>query len=493
MLLTMGISLYTSRLILEALGVDDFGLYAVVAGIVSIFGVINGALVAGSSRFITFELGCGDKDTLRKTFSVSFSIHALIAVIVLFLAETVGLWYVNTYLVIPPGRLAAANWVYQFSIISIIFSITQVPYSAIIIAYERMKVYAWVGMTEALFKLLMVFFLLHLNSIDKLIYFGLLSCVWSISLQVYYRFYCNRNFPESKLIIVKEKAYYTRMLSFSLWDLVGYFCASGNAQGVNLLINYFFGVAVNAARGVAYQVENAMMQFSNNFMTAVRPQIVKLYAVGRIEKMLSLVFESSKYSYFLLYIVSLPVFFEADYILSIWLKKVPDQSTLFLRCVIIIGMIRAFASPVIQAVHATGNIKWLNLYAGGAAILLTIPATYLFYKWGYPAVVSFYIVGATGLLCNFLELYTLKKEIPFSILKYVYRVYGPSMLITVLSAIPIYYLHRSLEMSFYRLFLVCTVDVLYVGLLVFFIGVSAQNRQKIVAIVKNKITYYVNR
>jgi len=493
MLLTMGISLYTSRLVLEALGIDDFGLYDVVSGIISLFVVINGALSAGTSRFILFELGRGDKETLRKTFNASFGIHILIALIVFILAETVGLWYLNTYLVVPPGRMAAANWVYQFSIISTMFGLTQVPYNALIIAYERMKIYAWISIAEAAFKLLLVFILLYFNSIDKLIYYGLMLSLWIIAIQIFYRFYCIRHFPESKLTIVKEKSYYAQMLSFSLWDLMGYFCMSGNSQGINLLINYFFGVAVNAARGVAFQVERAITQFSNNFMVAVKPQIVKLYAAGQIDKMMSLVFESSKYAYFLLYIVALPIFLEADYIISIWLKTVPDQSTLFVRCIILICMIRAFASPVVQAVHATGNIKWLNLYAGGASILLTIPATYLFYQWGYPAVATFYVIGATSLLCNYLELYTLKKEIPFSIINYTVRVYGKGLLITLLSVIPVYFLHNALEKSFVRLFLVGFADVTVVGLLVFFIGISSADRQKLVALIKNKIEYYVKR
>ena len=493
MLLTMGISLYTSRLVLKALGAEDFGVYDVVGGFVSLFAVINGALSAGTSRFIIYELGRGDKDILRKTFSASYGIHVLIAVIVFILAETIGLWYLNTYMVIPEGRLSAANWVYQFSVISIIFGLTQVPYNALIIAYERMKIYAWISIVEVTFKLLMIYFLLYINSIDKLIYYGLLLCVWSVSIRYYCRFYCVRRFPESKLMIVKEKEYYTRMLSFSFWDLMGHFCVAGNLQGINLLINYFFGVIVNAARGIAYRVEGAIMQFSNNFMLAVKPQIVKLYAAGQIDKMVSLVFESSKYSFFLLYIVALPVFLDADYVLGIWLGDVPEQSALFVRCVIIICMIRSFASPVVQAVHATGNIKWLNLYAGGASILLSIPSTYLFFKLGYPPVVSFYVIGITGLICNLLELYVLKKEIPFGILKYVVQVYGKGILIFLLSATPLYFLHASMEMSFIRLLLICVTDAVLVGLLVFFIGMSSADRQKLILLIENKISFYVKR
>jgi O-antigen/teichoic acid export membrane protein len=493
MLMVLGVSLYTARLVLEALGAEDFGLYNVVGGIVGLFTIINGALSGGSSRFITFELGTGDKAALRKTFSASFAIHGFIAIIIFILAETVGLWYVNTCLVVPEGRLTAANWVYQFSIIGTMLSITQVPYGAMIIAQERMNIYAWVGIAEAVFKLFLIYLLLHVQSVDRLIFYSLLMCLWSICLQVYYRFYCVRNFTESKLMIVKEKVIYKKMLAFSLWDLVGNFCVTGNSQGINLLLNYFFGVVVNAARGVAFQVEGALTMFSHNFMTAVRPQIVKLFAEGNFKKMLSLMVESSKYSYFLLYIVVLPVFLEADYILAIWLKEVPEHTSLFLRCILLNSLIRSFATPVVQAVHATGNIKWLNLYAGGTSVLLTLPLIYFAYRSGYPAEVAFYIVCIVSIICNYLELFVLKKEIPFNILKYTLHVYSIGFLITGLSIVPIYCLYQLLESSFYRLLIVCVADLFLVGLSVFFIGISPSDREKIISTGRKKIMYYVGK
>jgi O-antigen/teichoic acid export membrane protein len=222
-------------------------------------------------------------------------------------------------------------------------------------------------------------------------------------------------------------------------------------------------------------------------MAAVRPQIVKLYAEGSINKMIKLVFESSKYSYFLLYVVALPVFLEADYILSIWLKEVPEHAVLFIRCVIIIQLIRAFATPVVQAVHATGNIKWLNLYSGGTSIALTLPATYLLYKLGYPAEFAFYVIALVSLLCNYLELFVMKKEISFSILKYSLYVYGTGLLISVLSIIPTYWVFQLMDTSFVRLLLICMVDLFIVGLLVFVIGISPLDRKKIIDVVIGKI------
>jgi O-antigen/teichoic acid export membrane protein len=486
MFLIMAVSLYTSRLILEILGVGDFGLYNVVGGIVSLFAIINGALSAGSSRFITFELGRGDPLLLRKTFSASFMIHALIALFVLVVAETLGLWYVNTLLVVPAGRLHAANWVYQFSVMSSMLSLTQVPYSAVIIAHERMGIYAGVGIVEVAYKLLTVFLLRYLN-IDKLIVYGLLLCLGSVFVQLYYRYYCVHNFAECKLMFIHEKKIYKKMLSFSLWDVMGNFAVQGNSQGVNILINYFFGVAANAARGIAFQVEAAITMFSNNFMTAVKPQIVKLFAEGKTDKLLSLVFESSKYSFFLLYVIVLPVFLEADYLLEIWLKAVPQYSVLFLRCILISRLIRTFATPVVQAVHASGNIKWLNIFAGGTAIVLQLPLTFIFYRLGYSVDLAFIIMIAVSIICNFIELVVMKKEIKFSILQYIYKVYLTGIIVAIIAFAFLLPVRLCFLDRLPRLLLSCLLGVISVGGLVFFIGMNRENRIKIIGILKHRI------
>jgi O-antigen/teichoic acid export membrane protein len=487
MFLIMAISLYSSRLILDILGIEDFGLYNIVGGIVSLFGIINGALSSGSSRFITFELGRGDPILLRKTFSASFIIHVLIALLVFIFAESLGLWYVNTFLVVSEQRLYAANWVYQFSIISSMLSLTQVPYSAVIIAHEKMNIYAGVSIAEAIYRLLLVFLLQHINIMDKLICYGLLLCIGNFLVQLYYRFYCTHNFAECKLMLVRDKRIYKNMLSFSLWDVMGTFSVQGNSQGINILINYFFGVAVNAARGIAFQVETAITMFSNNFMTAVRPQIVKLFAEGETDKVLSLVFESSKYSFFLLYIVSLPVFLEADFLLGIWLKEVPQYTVLFLRWILITKLIRSFATPVIQAVHASGNIKWLNISAGGISVAIQIPVSFIFYRFGYPAVSAFIIASVVAFICNFIELIVMKREIDFSILQYIYKVYLIGIIVAILVLfflLPVYFCFVD---GFFRLILSCLVSIISAGCFVFFIGMNRGDRIKIIGILKKRL------
>lgn len=488
MIFVMAVSLYTSRLVLDILGVEDYGLYSVIGGIVALFAVINGALSSGTSRFITFELGKGNIERLSKTFSASFTIHSLIALIVLLLAETIGLWYVNNILVIPEGRLWVANWLYQFSILTSILSLTQVPYSASIIAHEKMNVYAYVGITEAIFKLLMVVFLSYIVNFDKLLFYGAILCLWNICLQLFYRFYCKRHFVECNLIIVKDKSYYKSMLSFSLWDLIGSMCGTGNSQGINLLINFFFGVTVNAARGIAMQVEMALTQFSNNFTLAVGPQITKLYSVGDTDKMMSLVKESSKYAFLLLATVSLPVFQKAEYILEIWLKEVPEYTVIFLRLLIICYLIRGFARPVVHAVHASGNIKWLNLYSGLTSISLIVPLSYISYLNGLPPYFCYIISAVVYIICNYLELIVLKREVNFSITDYTFNVYMRAGIISIIAYIIMYIVDSLLKIHpFIRLIIVCITCVIIMSLVTYIIGLNAEGRKKVISFIKAKL------
>ena len=301
--LMMAINLFSSRVILQALGVEDYGLYGAIGSIVAMFTMINGVLAAGTSRFLTFELGKGDKERLRKTFSASFAMHVALAIILFLLLETVGPPPPKKKKKTPDGREFAANVVYQLSIITCMLTLTQVPYSASIISHEKMSVYAYVGIAEATFKLALIFALLYIPFADNLIAYAIIIAVWSIGLQIWYRFYCRKRFEESNLMIVRDKSIYKGMLSYSLWDFVGQFCSTGNSQGLNILLNMFFGVTVNAGRAVAYQIETAVTQFSSNFMTAVTPQITKAYAQDNISQFLQLIKYSSRLSFYLLFLI----------------------------------------------------------------------------------------------------------------------------------------------------------------------------------------------
>ena len=487
MVVVMVMNLYTSRLVLDALGVDDYGLYTVVGGIVLLFAIINNALGSGTSRYITFELGRGDFNRLRNTFSASFQIHLCVALLVFLLAETLGLWYVNTILVVSPDRIVAANWVYQFSIVTCLISLTQVPYSACIIAHEDMSVYAWVGIAEASFKLLMALYVLYCASSDKLILYGLIMMCWNICIQGYYRYYCGKHYKESLLMRVQDKDIFKSMISFSFWDVMGAFTVNGYSQGVNMLINFFFSLSVNAAKGISYQVQHVIEMFCNNFMTAVKPQIVKLFAEGDVAKMKKLICESSKISFFLLLMVVLPLCLEADFVLNLWLKVVPEKTSLFLVLILIFSLMRAFARPIVVGVHASGNIKQLNLYSGGTSIALNLPLTYAAYLMGAPAEATFYILLISTVICNYIELYCLKKEIGFDILHYTIFVYLRCVLIVIPAILAGIAVTLYFQPSFLRLVATTVVTISLICLFAFVFGLSQGTKNEITAIIKSKL------
>ena len=486
MLLLLVISLYTARIVLKALGEFDYGLYNVVGGIVILFSVVNGVLSSGTSRFLTFDLGKGDTESLRNTFSAAFAMHTVAALVVLLLSETAGVWFLNTQLVIPADRMVAANWVFQFSVITAMLSLTQVPYSASIISHERMDIYAWTGLAEGIFKLLTAYIILYADIPDKLIVYGLFNLMWNVALQLYYRYYCIRHFPESRLKVVREKAVYKKILSFSLWDLGGALGGTANTQGMSFLLNIFFGLVANAARGIAVQVEANLQKFADNFMTAVRPQIVKSYAIQDYQGFFKLIFESSKYSYFLLFIVTLPVFLECDYILDLWLVNVPENTGIFLQWIMATHVFRAMSRPVIDGCHATGNIKYLNLYTS-FVILLTLPCSWIAFEIGYPPVSIFIIHGFMRCLCNFVELYVLKKEITFSIREYLFKVMSRCLIVTVLVSIPPVLVTLYMDSSFIRLCLTTSVSLLSVGIGTYYLVLQREYREKLMGVIIKKI------
>lgn len=485
--LMMAISLFSSRVILQALGVEDYGLYGAIGSIVAMFTIINGVLAAGTSRFLTFELGKGDKERLRKTFSASFTMHCALAIILFVLLETIGVWFLNNKMNIPAGREFAANVVLQLSILSCMLSLTQVPYSASIIAHEKMNVYAYVGIVEAIFKLALIFVLLYIPFTDNLIAYAIILTAWSIGLQIWYRFYCRKRFTECNLMIVRDKGIYKGMLSYSLWDLIGQFIATGNSNGINILINMFFGATMNAARSVAYQVESALLQFSNNFMTAVQPQIVKSYAQQDFKRFFQLIYESGRYSFYLLFLVTLPLFLEAEYVLSLWLVEVPELTLLFLRCIMLISLFRAFSSPLIKGVHATGDVKFLNLTSGIYGLCMYLPIVYLLYKLGFPVWVCFCIQGLNCLVCSYLEALSLKRNIDFSLWDYFTDVYLKSFMTIALAAIVPVIIVCYMQPSFIRFMLTGSVSVISTVICIYTMGISADVRRKINSALKDKL------
>src|SRR5690554_2679044 len=389
MILTMLVSLYTSRVILNTLGVEDYGIYNVVGGVVSMFAFFNSAMSSATQRFLSYEIGKGDFVQLRKTFNATQIIHICIAVFIFILAETVGLWFVKNYLVIPPERLNAAIWVYHFSVLSFMVSIIQVPYNATIIAHERMNVYAYVSIIEVLLKLLIVFMLTWITY-DKLILYGILHFGVMFLIAAIYRIYTRKNFEESKFEVVKDKGLYKTLISYSGWNLFGNIAGVAQGQGINIILNIFFGPVVNAARGIATQVQSAVNSFVSNFQMAVKPQIIKSYAANEKDYMISLIIQSSKYSFYLLFILSLPIILEVDQILKIWLITVPEYASIFTVLVLVIILINSISGPLMTAVQAAGKIAIYQAVIG-TLLFLTLPISYVFLKLGYPPEVTLYI------------------------------------------------------------------------------------------------------
>lgn len=310
MFFVMAVTLFTSRVVLATLGVTDFGIYNVVGGVVAMMGILNNAMAVSTQRYLTFELGRGDAVRLKQVFCMCLAIFVMLAVVVVVLGETVGLWFLNSKMTIPADRMVAANWVYQFSILACVASLIVTPYNAVIIARERMNVYAYVGILEVVLKLAVVYLLLVIP-VDRLTTYGLLILLSQIVIAVIYMLYCTRHFAEARYRVYWDGSLFRELVSYSGWNLFGSAAGVVKGQGLNILLNMFFTPAVNAARGIAYQVNAAITQFFTNFYTAVRPQITKYYAQGDMEEMTKLIFRSSKMSFYLIMLISMPVIIEA--------------------------------------------------------------------------------------------------------------------------------------------------------------------------------------
>lgn len=356
MLLSMVVSLYTSRVVLNTLGVEDYGIYGVVGGVVAMFGFLNASMSGATSRFLSYEIGRGDEQRLKETFSSALLVHIGIALVVLFLAETIGLWFLMHKLVIPEERMFAAHVVYQLSILSTMVSITQVPYNAAIIAHEKMDIYAYVELLNVSLKLLIVFLLPILGN-DKLIVYGILVFAVSVLIALIYRWYCFNRYQESHFHFIFNKNIIYPMLSFSGWDLLGHLGYTIRIQGVNILLNLFFGPTVNAANSLAVTVQSVFLSFTTNVTMAMRPVIIKLYAQKNISRFFSLIRESSRISYFIMFMIVVPTIHHADLILSLWLGRVPDYAEIFMILCLSINCVSAYASVIYIGIHACGLVK----------------------------------------------------------------------------------------------------------------------------------------
>ncbi len=481
----MGVSLFTVRVVLDTLGIVDYGLYNVVGGVVTMFSFISGTMASASQRFFAFEIGRKDYDQLKKTFSITMTIYFMIAVIILLLAETLGLWFLNNKMTIPPERMEASHWVYQFSILSFMMTMFTIPYNASIIAHEKMNVYAWVSIIEVSLKLLIVY-LLILFSFDKLKLYAVLMFAVTTIITFIYRTYSKRKFQECRYSFYWHNPLFLEIVGFSGWNLWGALASIIKNQGINILLNVFFNPIVNAARGIAYQVNGAIYQFVNNFTTAVNPQITKYYAAGEKKQMFNLVFRSSKFSYFLLFIISMPLLLETNFILSIWLKQVPEFTILFTRLVIINGLVDSISSSLITSALATGKIKKYQMVVGGT-MLLNLPVSYLFLKLGFASEVTMYIAIIIAVVNLFFRLFMLKSMIQFPLKYFISEVLIKIVSSSLLAYIIPFWLTIKMTDNFQRFAIVFLCGLFTSAIAIYITGLSSNDRMFFQRILREKI------
>lgn len=407
MLFLMIISLYTSRIVLNALGVEDFGIYNVAGGVVAMFSILSGSLSAAISRFITYELGKNNVLKLKTIFSSAITIQIGLGIVIAFFAETIGIWFLNTQMNIPIERMTAANWVLQFSIITFIINLISVPYNAVIIAHEKMSAFAYISIFEAIGKLLIAY-LITISPIDKLIFYAILMCGVAIAIRLLYGYYCKRHFDECRFHFIWNKQIFQQIFSFAGWNFIGASSAVLRDHGGNIIINLFCGPTVNAARGIAFQVNNAIQGFVSNFMTALNPQITKSYAAKNYTYMMTLIFQGARLSFYMLLLLSLPIIINTHYLLTLWLNTVPEHTVLFVRLVLIFAMSESISGPLITAMLATGNIRNYQIIVGGLQ-MLNLPTSYILLSLGAIPETVLIVAVLISQCCLMARLYMLKK------------------------------------------------------------------------------------
>lgn len=485
MIFLMVISLFTSRITLQTLGVDNFGIYNVVGGIVAMFSIMSGSLSNAISRYITFELGKGDKKILKKVFSTAVNVQIIMAVIIAVLIEIGGVWFLNYKMNIPDGRMVAANWVLQFSIISFAVNLISIPYNAAIIAHEKMSAFAYISIYEAVMKLVVVY-LIVISPFDKLIVYSFLILLISLSLRLIYGVYCKRKFEECSYMFILDKPLLKKMTSFAGWNFFGAGSFLLMTQGVNMLLNMFFGVALNAARGIATQVENVVNQFTTNFGTAINPQITKSYAKGDYAYMHKLVFAGSKYSFFLVVVLCVPIILEANQILHLWLGLVPEYAVVFLRLTLMISMLSVVSNTLVTSMMATGDIKKYQIIVGGLGMII-FPVVYILYKLGFSPQWSYYIqliIFVFQLICR---LYLLKDMIKLPVLSFVKEVLFKDIVVLCLTMILPLLLIWNMEETLVRFISVCAVCELSAFISIYFGGLNHSERAKVIEFLSKKL------
>lgn len=481
----MALSFFTTRIVLEKLGASDYGVNNVVGGFVSMFTVLNSILQTGTRRFLSLNLGKGDAKILKDTFSTAFVIHLIVGVVVVVLLETFGIWFLNSQLNIAPDRMVAANWVFQFSVLTVFLSITQTPYTAAVTSHENFSIYAFMSIFETVAKVAVLFLLIFIPGDKLIIYSALLLGVSAINISVY-RIYCIRKFPECHFSLRVNRELLKKMVKFSGWSVVANVFQVGNTQGVSILLNIFFSTLVNAARGLANTVTFTISQFVNGFIIAAEPQLIKYYGANDKEHFEKLIFNITQYTLFLLAIFAVPVFMEIDYVLKIWLTEVPQYTSEFIKITIISSLIVNSYIMVDKAIIASGHIKQMALI-GNTIPVIQLPLVYLFLKLGYSPVVTYLITLAPQILGMFANLWISKRYINFPSGRFFIQIMAKNYLLIAIACIIPYIVREMMTEGLLRFLGVCSLSVLCTIGVMYSFAMNAETKQMVKQKVVGKV------
>jgi O-antigen/teichoic acid export membrane protein len=491
--ITMLVALYSSRVVLNTLGIDDYGIYNVVGGIVVLFTFLNNSLSTATQRYLSIEIGKQNFSRLKEIFNSSFYIYLIVVVLIIILAETVGLWFLNSKMNFPTDRTRAANWVFQFSILTTCISILRAPYNANVIANEKMSFYAYSSILEAILKLIVLYILVILPY-DKLITYSILILLITAFITLWYYIHNTRNYSYARIFVKtnQNKELFKELVSFSGWGIFGSIANVGFRQGVNIIINIFFGVGVNAAFGIANQVSSQINQFSGGFQAALNPQLTKTYATGRLEEQNKLIYRSSKFSYFLLLIVGLPVLLNTNYLLTIWLINVPEYTVIFCQLMIVGTMVDSISAPLWVIIFATGKIRSYQIVIS-VVIMSNVLFSYITARLGLGPEYMLYIRIVLFAVSIAVRMAFLYKLISFNIKNFIRHVLLPIFIVTIL-VIPLPYWIGTRFNGFKGLSITSTASVMTAGILIYYIGITTNEREFINRIVKNTVNkFYVSK
>ena len=484
-IITMGVALFTSRIVLQALGVTDFGINNVVAGVVGMFGILSGTLMAITQRFLTFELGRGNTEVLKKIFSTSMILHLSIGIITIIFSETIGLWFLNNKLVIPPDRIAAARWVFQFTVFGFLLSLFNSPLMALITSHEDMHIYGYLGILDVLIRLITAYLLLIIN-VDKLVFFAVFGFIASCIVSLIYFIYCKKKYQETRFSFIFDKSLLKELSGFGGYVFVGNIFWILRIKGTNILLNMFYGPAVNAAAGLANSVNAAIQSFGNNFRQALNPQLTKSYAQNDKDQVWSLLERGTRFTFFLLLVFSVPILLKTEFVLKLWLKNVPEYTTIITKLMILNILVEATFVLLNTIILATGNLK-MYYYITYITSIISFLFFYLICKFKYDPFYVFLILPIITFLFIPIRFLILRNITNFSIIFFIRKSLLPIIIVTIISFLPFYYTNKLISETYFNSFIILLTSAIWTLIIIILVGLRKNERIKIYFFLKNKI------